>query len=134
VNLLEAVGRSTIAALACALALAGCGGGEVPPVTFVATLATLNQPGLYERLQGQLDALNIRVIKYQCGYDDRAKLPFEQQGLWADGALGLLFFTVAPEDAAAAASIQYPVIEVVTPALLQSNSDPFDCDPAQVFN
>jgi hypothetical protein len=131
-KLVEAVGRSTIAALACALTLGGCGGGdEGPPVTFATTLEPFYEQASYEAVQGQLDELNIRVIKYQCGYFDGAKLPFEQQGAWVDGRTPrLMFFTVAASDAAAAASIPYPGFKVVTPELLQANSDPFDCDPA----
>lgn len=77
----------------CALPLWGCGGGEAPPVTFVAQVA------------------------------------------WVDGRTPrLLFITVASGSAAAAGSIPYPGFKVVTAELLNSNSDPFDCDPATAIH
>jgi hypothetical protein len=132
----EAFGRSTIAVLACTLTLVGCGGGgggEEPTVTFGTMLQPFYEKASYEAVQGLLGELNIRVIKYQCGYFDMAKLPFEQQGGWVDGRTPrLMFFTVAASDAAAAASIPFPGFGVVT-LPQQTNSDPFDCDPAVAF-
>ena len=105
-TIFHAVARSTSAVLVCALALGGCGGDEGTPVTFVALLMPFSEPASYDAVQGQLDTLTIRVTKYQCGYFDFAKLPFEQQVAWADGRTPrLLFITVAEGDAAAAGSI-----------------------------
>jgi hypothetical protein len=122
--------RCISAWLVCALSLGGCGGGSGPPVTYVALLQPFQEVASYEAAAGQLKALDVQPIKYQCGYFDFVKLPFEQQVVWADGRTPrLLFITVSGGDAASAGSIPYPGFKVVTADLLRSNSDPYDCDP-----
>lgn len=116
--------------IVCPTLLTSCGGDSSEPVTFVALLTPFYEATSVDALKTELASRNVNVLRYQCGYQDFGKLPFEQQGLWVDGRTPrYLLVTVSGEEAEVMRSISFPGLAISAEEFKTAHSDPFDCDP-----
>lgn len=132
-------------AMLAAVAVASCGGGtDGETVTFVGDLgapdearswaeAQEDEARLWAELQEELKSRNVVALRYQCGYRDSSKLPFEQQGAWVGGNTPrVVYVTVAASDADTVRSMRFPgFASWIYEDFIKMHSEPFDCDPVQ---
>jgi hypothetical protein len=113
--------------------LGACGGREEEQVTLLARMELFRETESVHFLKDELAERKVAVLRFQCGYHDREKVPFELRGYPAQGrAERFLLITVRAADEEAVRSIPVWGLQL-TPELVtlyhEGDSDPFDCDP-----
>ena len=93
-------------------------------------LEPFNETASFLSTQRTLDQHGVSVIRYQCGFFDGAKLPFEQQFVHVDGRTPrLVYFTVTEGDAQIASTLGIAGYLGLYADAWTAHSDPFDCGP-----
>ena len=123
---------ASIGLLAGAL-LSACGGEEAEPVTLYAQMELFRESESVAYLMAELARRNVPVLRFQCGYEDRERVPFELRSFPVFGRdYRYVLITVHAADEKAVRSIPMRGLDLSPEQValrLEGNSDPFDCDP-----
>lgn len=123
---------TSCAVLAAAL-LGACGGGEEEHVTLIARMTLFHETESVHLLMDELEQRKVAVLRFQCGYHDREKVPFELRGYPAQGRdERFLLITVRAADEETVRTIPMLGLQWTPERValyVEGDSDPFDCDP-----